>query len=84
MSGRAARRSRVPRAEAPQHGEGVTVEAAHDGAVIMTVRKRVTRWVWLDPAEIPAVAAELVALLPPDQARELLAVPCARLAGESQ
>jgi hypothetical protein len=80
MTGRAARRPRVPRVEAPQRREGIHVEARHGGAAILAVRQHAARWVWLSGDEIGPVAAELLALLPPDQARELLTVPCARLA----
>lgn len=68
---------------AARRGEGVTVEARHGGAAILAIRKRTARWVWLAPDEIPGVVADLIALLTPDQARELLAEPCARLAAES-
>jgi len=64
----------------PHPQPGVTVEARHDGAAIMAARQRVTRWVWLAADEIPAVIADLIAILPPDCARALLAETCARLA----
>jgi hypothetical protein len=80
VTGRAAPRPRASRIEAPLRGEGVHVEARHGGASILVVRKNVARWDWLDRDEIGPVAAELLALLPPEDARALLGPVFDRLA----